>query len=174
MICWINIIRVIKMMIGKNEKGAREILHFFANELKDATCSRSHHLSEKGGLLTHLENTFNVAKRYFPEDNVLQFLALIHDIGKARTYTDYADAEGKFDFKRPHTDHTVNTFIMLGEYGISLSPEEVNAIQFHHGGWSRYDGDMTELAVKLHFCDSLATASEYINGDKSSEVSEWL
>ena len=136
------------------EESARKILEYFNREIKNAPCSEKHHLNVRGGLLKHLENVFLVADKYF-SDNQLIFLALIHDIGKARVYT--MDKNGVITYKSPNIDHIIHTITMLNEYGIKLTDEELNAIQFHHGGWSNFKGDMTELAIKLHFCDMIAT-----------------
>jgi hypothetical protein len=141
----------------RNAHKAREILNYYSTELQFAPCSRGHHLAEKGGLLKHLEGVFNVAYKYFPDDYQLQFLALIHDIGKARTYQ---TEDEKIGYAIPNTDHVLNTIVMLERFGIRLTPEELNAIQFHHGGWSKYEGQLTQLAVKLHFCDMLSTVIE--------------
>lgn len=143
----------------RNESSARSILQHFYREIKDKPASIKQHNNFKGGLLLHLENTFEVAKRYFPNDLVLQFLALIHDIGKARRYIVVNDI---FDYRQPMVDHLIYTLEMLHEYGIELNIEELNALQMHHGGFSFFKDKMTPLAVKLHFCDSLASVNERI------------
>jgi hypothetical protein len=136
---------------------ANRILKYFDDELKDKPCSEKHHLNVKGGLNKHLVNVYRIAEKYFPEDEQLHFLALIHDIGKARVYLFDND---KIIYKEPNIDHIINTIQMLSEYYIRLTDEELNALQFHHGGWSGFKGEMTELAIKLHFCDMMATINE--------------
>ena len=67
-------------------KEAENIMIRYWNEIKDAPCSSGHHLNIKGGLSIHLQNTHDAAKEIDPDNEELQALALIHDIGKARTY----------------------------------------------------------------------------------------
>jgi 23S rRNA maturation-related 3'-5' exoribonuclease YhaM len=141
-------------------KLGKEILEYFSSEIEITPASSSHHLNFKGGLLRHLNNVNDIVNEYFRNDkdyDSLSFLALIHDIGKARVYevTTFS-----VRYKQPSIDHLIHTIEMLHEYGVTLYPDELNALQFHHGGWSKFDGKMTELAVKLHFCDHLATVRE--------------
>jgi hypothetical protein len=72
----------------------------------------------------------------------------------------YEYTKGKVILKEPHVDHIIHTIEMLHEMGIILTDEELNALQFHHGPWSKAEGKRTVLAVKLHFCDSMAVAIE--------------
>lgn len=130
------------------------------SEIQTAPCSRGHHLNCKGGLMIHTINVSDNAKKYFPDDDTLFFLATIHDIGKARVYK---FVNGIIEFIKPEADHILHTITMLAEIGITLTSEELNALQFHHGGWSNFKGEMTPLAVKLHFCDLLATVEETKN-----------
>jgi hypothetical protein len=141
----------------EEEKQVEGVLQYFLEELHDAPASEKHHLNTKGGLLKHLDNTLKVAKEFFPNDKELQFLAATHDIGKARTYGWEGD---KVIFKEPNTDHILNTIIMLCEYNVQLLPDQINALQFHHGGWSGFKGMPNELGAKLHFCDLVATIRE--------------
>ena len=142
----------------RNELNARKILQVYQAEIAGAACSKSHHLNVKGGLLIHLKDVLAVAKEYFPYDQDLHFLALLHDIGKARTYK--TTETGFITYATPDVDHTINTIVMLERAGVVLSPEELNSLQFHHGGYSKFDGQPGELAMKLHFCDNLATVRE--------------
>lgn len=128
------------------------------SEIKDKPASSKHHNNFKGGLLEHLENTLHFAKKHFPEEPELHFLALIHDIGKAREYC-YDKEEIIRTY--PPVDHIIQTINMLNEFGLNLTKEELNSIQMHHGGWSPFSkSDLCELAIKLHFCDMMAVDSE--------------
>lgn len=157
----------------KDEFEARMVINHFEKELKDAPCSKVHHLNIRGGLLEHLENTLSVAKEYFPNNKYLHFFAMIHDIGKARVYyfTKWGDKE-VVDYHRPYRDHSMLTIAMLSEYNsymkekygvpaFVIQDDDVKALKMHHGGWSPQPHiTMTPLAVKLHFCDMMATISE--------------
>ncbi|MCK5333040.1 MAG: HD domain-containing protein [Candidatus Aenigmarchaeota archaeon] len=134
------------------------VLRCFEDELKDAPCSKGHHLNIKGGLLIHLKHVSDIAREVFPKEKRLHFLADVHDIGKARVYG--FDEKGNIIYKKPDLDHIIHTFNMLQEVEEDLTEEEQNAILMHHGGWSVFKGEMTELGVKLHFCDLLATVRE--------------
>ena len=139
---------------------AAKIYDIFYEELKNAPCSTKHHLNKKGGLLEHMLHVYNIALELEPKNETLVALAYIHDIGKARTYT--IKENGEIIYSDPSVDHHLNTIAMIGEAGIKLTQEELNAIQYHHGGFSpfAYKGQATELAVKLHYCDWLATVRE--------------
>lgn len=140
-----------------DEKLGRKILEKFEKELKMKPASMNHHNNFFGGLLQHLENTLFFAKKYFPNEEKLHFLALIHDIGKAREYEIKND---NIFFTFPPVDHILYTLQMLNEEGIFLDREELNALQMHHGGWSPFKTDLCPLAIKLHFCDMMAVDKE--------------
>ena len=137
----------------------------FGAEIKVAPCSERHHLNIRGGLSLHLQNVKDIAQRFFPKDKRLAFLAAIHDIGKSQVYD--IDKEGYISYREPQVDHIIHTVSMLAELGIILNPEELNALQFHHGGWSSFKGEHSELAIKLHFCDMMATANENKEAQKT-------
>lgn len=141
----------------KNEELARRVIDKYVDELADVPASRNHHASFDGGLLVHLETTFAVAKKYFPQNEKLKFLALVHDIGKARVYSKQND---EWVHKKPDVDHILHTIIMLKDAGVELDDETLNALQFHHGGWSNFKGSGGRLAIKLHFCDMMACRME--------------
>jgi hypothetical protein len=143
--------------VKHDENFGREILRRYEKELMDAPASRSHHNNFRGGLLRHLENTLHFAKKYFPDEEELYFLALVHDIGKAR---EYVVKNEEIFFTYPPIDHIIHTLKMLWEEGIVLDDYELNAIQMHHGGWSPFKTDLCSLAVKLHFCDMMAVDLE--------------
>lgn len=145
---------------------AERILKLYESELKDAPCSSGHHLNKKGGLMIHMRNAFGIAKFELKGSETLQALALIHDVGKARTYkiSENKDEPSVVDIKYsfPAVDHLINTVAMIAEAGYHLTQEELHALQFHHGGWSPFakNASMTQLAVNLHYCDLLATSRE--------------
>ncbi len=147
---------------------AEKILKFYENELRNAPCSTNHHLNKRGGLMIHMKNAFGIAKFELRGSETLQALALIHDVGKARTYTirENIDAPGidEIKYAYPAVDHLINTIAMIAESGYHLTQEELHALEFHHGGFSPFAKgtsiNMTQLAVNLHYCDLLATSRE--------------
>jgi hypothetical protein len=142
-------------------ENVHKILVYFQDEILGAPCSKGHHYAFKGGLPMHLDHVLDNAKMYFPKDLRLQFLAGIHDIGKARVYR-FVERNGKetIEYRKPEVDHIIHTIAMLAEVGVILGTCELHALQFHHGGWSQFKGDLNPIAVKLHFCDLLATSIE--------------
>lgn len=146
----------------KDEALALEIIKHYKHELEDKPASRFSHNNFRGGLLEHLFNTLNVAKEFFPFDSKLHFLALLHDLGKCRCYKWINNKEGKeiAIHETPSVDHILHTIVMIIDYGIELDDYDLNALQFHHGGWSGFKGFMDELAIKLHFCDMMAVKIE--------------
>ena len=153
-----EIIEVENRIMRRNLEEAEKIIHYYWQEIKDTPCSYGHHFNRRGGLEEHQQNVVSIAIKYFPKDNRLQFLARVHDIGKSQVYD--IDENEKISYKSPSVDHFIATVSMLESVDVGLDDEELNAIQFHHGGWSPFKGQMTELAVKLHFCDLLATVRE--------------
>ena len=139
---------------------AEEIIENFKFEINASPCSQKHHLNRVGGLKKHLYNVFYEACHYFERDDQLKFLALIHDIGKARVYKWGGEKGSEIMFRKPDVDHILHTINMLNEFGLELTNDELNALQFHHGGYSNFKGNMNELAIKLHFCDMMATLKE--------------
>jgi 23S rRNA maturation-related 3'-5' exoribonuclease YhaM len=142
---------------------AERIMKFYEKELKDAPCSEKHHLNIRGGLLIHLGNVRDVAMEIDDNNETLIALALIHDIGKARTYV--INDKNWITYAKPSVDHLINTIAMIAEAGYKLTQEELHALQFHHGGFSPFakNANLTELAIKLHTADMLATTRENIN-----------
>ena len=136
---------------------AENIIHFHIREVRDAPCSISHHLNKKGGLIIHLNNVMNLAKEFFADDETLQAMALIHDVGKSRTYKiDNGEIRYVSDI-----DHVFHTIDMIKEAGYDLTEEERNAILLHHGGFTDpKPTKMCELCIKLHMCDHLSTVRE--------------
>lgn len=126
---------------------AEEIIQFHIAELYDKPASLMYHLNKKGGLMIHLNNVWKLAVEYFPNDETLQALALIHDIGKGRTYK--FDKDGFRYVDGPdHVEHTIN---MITESGYDLIEEEIVALKMHHGGWAPFKISMNELAINYTF-----------------------
>jgi len=148
-------------------KDAKKIMDRYKSEISIAPCSVNHHLNKIGGLVEHLENTTVAALEIDDDNETLVALAMIHDIGKARTYK---ITEGKIEYSIPSVDHLINTIAMIAESGYKLTQEELHALQFHHGGWSPFAkfSNLTELAIKLHTADMLAMTRED-NNDHSKK-----
>lgn len=137
---------------------AKRIIHEHMNELHDKPCSISYHLNFNGGLMVHLNNVMRLSTEFFPNDENLASLALVHDIGKARIYKWIDDS---FAYVSGSKDHALYTVDMIEESKYDLTEEEVVAIKMHHGGWAPFkDIQMNELAIKLHFVDNLSTIQE--------------
>ena len=158
-----------------NLKDANKILKFYENELKDAPCSEKHHLNVKGGLIIHLSNTEQAAIEIDQGNDSLRALAIVHDIGKARTYViKEIEETGKMnktiiEYAKPGVDHLINTIAMIAETGYKLSQEELHALEMHHGGWSPFskNANLTELAIKLHAADMIAMSRENNNDHRN-------
>jgi len=156
-------------------KEALNILKIYEEELKNAPCSKDHHLNKVGGLLEHLVNTEVAAEEIDPKNEQLHALATIHDIGKARTYKIILSKgkrrKIKIEYTTPAVDHLINTIAMITETGYHLSQEELHALEFHHGGWSPFasHANLTELAIKLHAADMLAMSREDNNDHSKKE-----
>lgn len=140
---------------------AEFIKDMYKRELRNAPCSRKHHLNKPGGLLEHLSNVKNAAITLDPKDFQCIALSDIHDIGKARSYK-IVWKGNNYEILDviPNVDHIIHTVNMIASAGLKLTDEELNALQMHHGGWSGLKGEMSELAIKLHYCDMMAMLKE--------------
>lgn len=149
--------------------------------LRRAPAAKFHHHAREGGLLQHILEMWNcwmlVQTRYTEvatstcmTDELVLKAIINHDLHKAcKTYVlikedpwqaDYAKGENRdrLDILLPQD---VKTLALLGEFGISLSPELLNTLIWSEGGWSlaAKSGDRVErppLAVLMYLLDEFS------------------
>jgi len=139
--------------------------------------SLGRHCNWVGGLAEHTLNVLKVMRmlyndcRYvvgFGKDEAL-FMTVIHDLGKIKVYGyvqregDVVPVKGVVD---EMGDHNWYTLQILSELGIVLTDRQLNALIYHHGGWSgqsvanlvfKRSIEMNRLAVLLHCADLIAS-----------------
>lgn len=111
-----------------------------------APASRKDHLNYDGGLMEHSLNVYRVATMLaknlqqlrpniqFREDSII-ITSLLHDICKATRYIKNADGEYEKDFSDFPVGHGEKSVIMLLQWRLPLTKEEILAIRWHMGPW---------------------------------------
>ena len=163
-----------------NRPGMDAVLDFLrSTDFYTAPSSTAYHSNYDGGLLDHSILVYIMALRYrdvlidmYPElaDKLpvesITISTLLHDICKACFYKKVIKWR-----KNPETDvwetyetytiednfpigHGEKSVIMLQNFGLQLSPEEMIAIRFHMGAW---DGAMLTNDVKYSYSKALNT-----------------
>ena len=145
----------------------------------EAPASRKDHLGYPGGLMQHSLNVYRVAIALAEDLKILRpglklnkdsiiIASLLHDICKATRYK--LNKEGKYeknfsDFPAGHGEKSV---IMLLQWGLSLTDDEILAIRWHMGPWqlALHNDEQTKdyvqaentcpLMTLIHTADTLA------------------
>ena len=111
-----------------------------------APASRKDHLNYDGGLMEHSLNVYRVATMLakdlqqlrpdiqFREDSII-ITSLLHDICKATRYKKNANGEYEKNFSDFPVGHGEKSVIMLLQWGLPLTKEEILAIRWHMGPW---------------------------------------
>jgi putative nucleotidyltransferase with HDIG domain len=84
-----------------------EVFHGYGNGAID----NPWHL--EGSIWEHTKMVMNQAQRYFEGDYILMFSALLHDIGKVKTYEDFQDKSGTY--KRSFKNHEAVSVFMASD-----------------------------------------------------------
>lgn len=111
-----------------------------------APASRKDHLNYDGGLMEHSLNVYRIAtvlakdlqqlrpNLQFREDSII-ITSLLHDICKATRYKKNAEGEYEKNFSDFPVGHGEKSVIMLLQWGLPLTYEEILAIRWHMGPW---------------------------------------
>lgn len=138
-------------------------------------------------LETHLQDTETIAKKYFPNNKILQESALWHDIGKAHSVFQNGLRLEREDFpsypiakspkkgsskkhpygKRQNFRHELASAYILLEINPSVKPEILYNIINHHG---RFPPDLDQKEVRRMFSDSLQEGDKIMKTDFSPEL----
>jgi hypothetical protein len=139
--------------------------------------SIKYHHNYEGGLYKHtqeviesglkLYKTFeeDFKKKLITESDIV-FVCFIHDLEKLTKYNDNKkfDSENwqanvyEFEFNNNKLDchDSAKVVNICAKYGIFLSDKQLNAVSYHHGGWTKDGGKMHALAVLLHMSDLMS------------------
>lgn len=165
------------LLRSTNREGIDAVIAFLNNtDFYTAPSSASYHSNYQGGLLDHSLLVYSTAMRYrsvllemmpeleerLPEDSVI-IAALLHDICKTCFYKQVQkwrkDANGSWESYLGYEiedsfpiGHGEKSVIMLQNFGLKLTPDEMLAIRFHMGSW---DGALLTNDVKFSYQNAM-------------------
>lgn len=151
-------------------------------QMKSIPAAIRWHHSEIGGFYRHTKEVIEIAlsfynvlkqdfeRRLILEDDVI-LVAFIHDLEKLDKYKfnndydpgrkwekGYKETQFTFNYDKIDMDDVAQVVRYCYRYGIELKDIHLNAITYHHGGWSiDPKGKLTPLAVLLHSADLMST-----------------
>lgn len=146
----------------------------------EAPASRKDHLGYPGGLMQHSLNVYRVAIALAEDLKILRpglklkkdsiiIASLLHDICKATRYKLNKEGNYEKNFSDFPAGHGEKSVIMLLQWGLALTEDEMLAIRWHMGPWQLplhneeqvTDYVQTEkkcpLMVLVHTADTLAS-----------------
>lgn len=152
---------------------------------KPASVKRHH--NKKGDMGRHILEVMRVALAVYDvnpqwykcrRDDVITAV-FVHDFDKLYRYIPseewrqqpkYGSQMFQFDPDKIRMNGTAEVVLFCARYGLFLSPLILNAITFHHGGWSADaaagGGALQPLAVLLHFADMLSVVNDAPDSNK--------
>lgn len=151
------------------------------DRMKNVPAAVRWHHDEIGGLYRHTKEVIEIAlkfynalrqdfeRRFILEDDVI-LVAFIHDLEKLDKYKfngdynpglkytkGYTETQFKFNYDKTDMNDTAQVVRICYKYGLELKDTHVNALTFHHGGWSvDTKGNLTPLAALLHSADLIS------------------
>lgn len=139
--------------------------------------SIKYHHNMENGLEKHttevIENALKIFKTFeqdfrkklITESDVV-FVCFIHDLEKLTKYLDNKNFDPdnwqanvyEFTYNNNKADahDSARVVNICAKYAISLSEKQLNALCYHHGGWTKDSGKMHALAVLLHMADLMS------------------
>ena len=165
------------LLRSTNREGIESVIAFLNNtDFYTAPSSASYHSNYQGGLLDHSLLVYSTAMRYrsillemqpdleerIPEESVI-ISALLHDVYKTCFYKQTQkwrkDANGAWEsyigYEIEDTfpiGHGEKSVIMLQNFGLKLTADEMLAIRFHMGSW---DGALLTNDVKFSYQNAM-------------------
>ena len=165
------------LLRSTNREGIESVIAFLNNtDFYIAPSSASYHSNYQGGLLDHSLLVYSTAMRYrsillemqpdleerIPEESVI-ISALLHDVCKTCFYKQTQkwrkDANGAWEsyigYEIEDTfpiGHGEKSVIMLQNFGLKLTADEMLAIRFHMGSW---DGALLTNDVKFSYQNAM-------------------
>lgn len=161
----------------KDKKLKRNLLNLWASletRFREMPASVKFHHCYQGGLYDHTKEVLEIALKLYDtfkdnfkinRDDVI-LVAFSHDLDKIDKYVKnkkrfgYNNHEFVWNDARIDTNDTAEVVNALGQYGIHLNSNQLNAFTFTHGGWSIDRGKMNPLATLIHCADILSLAFE--------------
>lgn len=168
----------------QNEKYREPLLKLY-NDLEETMkympAAIRHHHAEIGGFYRHIKEVIEIALKFYStlkqdferrlilEDDVI-LVAFIHDLEKLDKYKfnnnyepnrkwekGYRETQFTFNYDKTDMNDTAQVVRYCYRYGIELKDIHLNAITYHHGGYSvDTKGRLTPLAALLHSADLIS------------------
>ena len=175
---------MLKILHQISDSGLKEKLLKIYEEVKEEfetkPASVKYHHTNKGDMGRHVLEVMRVALVVYDanplwykcsRDDVI-VAAFIHDFDKLYRYIPseewrqlpkYGSQMFQYDMAKTRMNDTAEVISFCAHHALFLSPLLINAVTFHHGGWS-VDAEaggkaFKPLAVLLHFADMLS----YVN-----------
>lgn len=165
------------LLRSTGREGIENVISFLNNtDFYTAPSSANYHSNYPGGLLDHSLLVYSTAIKYrqgilemlpalaekIPEESVI-IAALLHDICKTCFYQQVTkfkkNAQGEwiqylgYDIKDQFPiGHGEKSVIMLQNFGLKLTPDEMLAIRYHMGSW---DGALLTNELRLSYRDAM-------------------
>lgn len=150
---------------------ALQIYKVYEEGFLTAPGAKFYHCNFNGGLAVHTHNVIQFLTEICNEKELHEmiFLGFIHDLGKIMTYKFIQNYKGQTvpDYDSD-IDHTYWTLQLLAKVNIVLDESQLNAIVYHHGGWSLKNQYIhpNRKAILLHCADMLAVNLEQAEGTR--------
>jgi len=136
--------------------------------------STRYHHQRVGGLGKHVREVMNFSLNIYDgtcdsirwrckRDDII-IASLLHDANKVGLYEHINRGTIKWQRKKDviEMDPTKCAMKFARQYGFKLSAHVINAIRYHHGGWTRLKSkyalwqDMTRMAILIHAADLMS------------------
>ena len=175
------VLDILKKVSNKNKEPLLKMFGDTEKTLRSMPAAIRWHHSEVGGLYRHTKEVMEQAlklydalrsdlrKRAITENDVI-LVSFIHDLEKLDKYKKnqgyepdrkyekgYKETEFNYNYDKTDMNDTAQVVRICAKYGIELNDNHLNAITFHHGGWSvDAKGSLKPLAVLLHSADLIS------------------
>lgn len=149
-----------------NRKPCIKLLKDNEQLFKTVQGSTHNHQAWPGGYWDHIQETMNIALALYPvldEKNVLKFtigeallVLFLHDIEKPWKYERTPDGLRHKKYFVTKGDSHGYRMSVIAKYGIQISSQQENAIQYAEGEGNDYTNQfrrMNEMAAFCHMCD---------------------
>lgn len=137
--------RFIKTLLETGRKGMSNVLQELESRgFYTSPASSRYHLAYSGGLLVHSINVLDAAQgiaQMLPDgvvnDVSLIIASLLHDVCKTGTYQISEETNKYYKvYSETPFGHGEKSVIMLQDWGLKLTEEEIASIRWHMGAWS--------------------------------------
>jgi len=100
--------------------------------------------------------------QHFTRDDII-LIAFIHDLEKTTKYKKNLSANAGisetyflYNYAKLDMNDSTEVVNIVSRYGLYLTDIHINALCYHHGGWSPQKGKLTELAALIHIADLMS------------------